>query len=211
MESISNQKKSLSEILALKLANRINEKLKVNGLDFKKMKYGLEVLIINISKALLIILTANVLGLLKCTLIIMASFAFIRTYAFGVHAKSSINCTAVTASTFFLGGYIAKFLNTFNYEILIMFSVTLVLLYLYAPADTEGRPLVGKEFRKKLKVKSILATVLLMLLALSINNVSLKFCISYGVLCESITTTPFVYKILGRGYKNYENFKRNSN
>lgn len=201
-------KKSLEEEIALKLATKINSKNQMDSLNYKKMKYGLEVLIINSFKTLFILMMAELLGILKETLIIMSSFAFIRRYAFGVHARSSTGCTIVTSIYFFIGIYISRFVNITNYKILFMFSVVMFLLNLYAPADTESRPLTGKILRKKLKRKALLSGSILMILALCINDPDLKFFISYGALCESLTITPIIYKLFNRRYKNYEYYKK---
>lgn len=204
-------RKSLAEEIALKLVTRINRHNQIDNLHYAKMKYGLEVLIINLLKTLFILMMAGTLGILKATLIIMLSFAFIRHYAFGVHAKSSMGCTIITSLFFFIGGYMPSFVNTTNYKVLIIFSVTMFSLYLYAPADTESRPLVGKNLRRKLKRKALISGSILMILALYISDPALKFFISYGALCESLTITPIVYKLFNRRYKNYEHYKKFTN
>lgn len=109
---------------------------------------------------------------------------------------------------FFIGAYIPKFFTITNGVILFMFLVIIILLSLYAPADTEERPLVGKKFRRKLKIKSLMSAGILMILASCMNDTVLKFCITYGVLCESLTITPIIYILFGRGYKNYEKYKK---
>lgn len=201
-------KQKLAEKIAFKLATKINNQAEKDNLHFVKMKYGLEVLVINLSKIFLILMMAEILGILKGTLIIMLSFAFVRRYAFGVHAKGSINCTIATSLCFFIGACIPKFLNITNDIILLIFFQAILLFYLYSPADTEARPLIGKKLRSKLKMKALFSACILMVLSFSINDSDLKFYISYGVLCESITITPIIYKLFGRGYKNYERYKK---
>lgn len=201
-------KKSLAERIAFKLAIKINNQDETDTLHFVKMKYGLEVLIINLSKIVFILIMAEVLGILKGTLFIMLSFAFVRRSAFGVHAKGSISCTIITSLCFFIGGYIPKLLNITNDEVLLIFFVAMILLYLYAPADTEARPLLGKKFRTELKRKALLSGSILMILAFCIDDSALKFFVSYGVFCEALTLTPIIYKLFGRGYKNYERYKK---
>lgn len=201
-------KKSLAEKIALKLVKKISNQNEINSLYFVKMKYGLEILILNIFKIFSIMIIAKFLGILKETLVIMISFAFIRRYAFGVHAKSSRMCTIATSICFFSGVYIPKFFYVTNYIILLIFIVVMLLLYLYAPADTEARPLLGKNLRVRLKRKALLSGSTLMILAFYINDFDLKFFISYGALCESLTITPIIYKLFGRRYKNYEYYKK---
>lgn len=205
---VNLNKKSLAEKIAFNLATKIYNQAQTDNLHFIKIKYGLEILVINLSKMIFILIIAEILGILKGTLIIMLNFAFMRRYAFGVHAKSSINCTIITSICFFIGGYMPKLLNITNEKVLLIFVITTLLLYLYAPADTEARPLVGRNLRKKLKIKALLSAIILMILSLFINNSDLKFWISYGALCESITITPIIYKLFGRGYKNYERYKK---
>lgn len=205
---VNSINKSFSEKIAFKLAKKISKQTEADNLYFVKMKYGLEILFINLSKILLILIMAEFLGILKGTLIIMLSFAFIRRYAFGVHAKSSRNCTIITCLCFFIGGYIPKFLTITNDKILLIFLIIIPLLYLYAPADTEARPLAGKNLRRKLKIKSLFSACILMILSLSITDSDLKFFITYGVLCESIVITPIIYKLFGRRFKNYEYYKK---
>jgi accessory gene regulator B len=199
---------SIAEKVAANLAEKINNRIEIDNINYIKMKYGLEVLIINLSKTLFILIMSEILGLFIETLFVMLSFGFIKCYAFGVHAKSSTSCTIITSMCFFIGAYIPKLFTITNNTVSLIFFVVLVLLYLYAPADTEARPLVGKSLRRKLKIKSLLSAGILMILAFCINDSVLKFCVTYGALCESITITPIIYKLLGRGYKNYEQYKR---
>ncbi|PSM58877.1 accessory gene regulator ArgB-like protein [Clostridium diolis] len=202
-------KKALSEEIALKLVAKINRDNQLDNVNYKKMKYGLEVIIINLSKTSFILLIAFLLGILQKTLTIMLSFAFIRRYAFGIHAKNSISCTILTSIYFFTGAYIPNFIHADNYMILLMFSTTILLLYLYAPADTDARPLTGRKLRKSLKKKALLSGSILMTLTFFINDFSLKFFISYGALCEALTIIPIIYKLFNRRYKNYEYYQRN--
>lgn len=208
---VNLNKKNLTERIAFKLATKISPQPQIDNLYFVKMKFGIEVLVTNLSKIFFILIIAEFLGILKVTSIIMLSFAFIRRYAFGVHAKSSMSCTIITSICFFVGGYMSKLLTMENGKVLLIFFIAIILLYLYAPADTEARPLIGKKLRTKLKIKVLLAGFILMVLTFSINDSALKFCISYGVLCESITITPIIYKLLGRRYKNYEHYKKITN
>lgn len=196
--------KSLSEKIALKLALRINDTYKTDSTNFLKIKYGLEVLMINITKTILILIISTLLNLFNQTLIIMISFGIMRRYAFGVHAKTSLSCTIITSSLFFSGAYLSTFSNIDNTLIFSLFFISVLLLFIYAPADTEARPLYGRKFRKKLKIKSIVSAIISMILSLLIKNISFRFCIIYGLLCESITITPIIYKLLKRRYRNYE-------
>ena len=196
----------------MKLLNKIIFKLlekmttnDMNDLYFKKLKYGLEILFINFSKIIFFIFIALILGILKSSLIIILSFAFIRFYAFGFHAKTNLGCLLLTTIIFIIGSFIPEILTITNSIISIMFILSIILLYLYSPADSEARPLIGKELRKILKFKSIKAEIILLIISLLIKSHNIKFFIAYGILVESISTTPILYKVFNRRYRNYEN------
>lgn len=195
-----------AEEIALKLAHKIRDQSNLNNLNYVKVKYGLEVLILNFCKLVFMFMAAGILGILKETCFIIASFAFIRRYAFGVHAKSSVECTLLTSALFLTGAYLPVVIQIGIGQIVLMNSITVLLLWIYAPADTEARPLLKAEQREELKKRAVSSQILLILLIISIPNLHLRFLLSYGSLCEALTVTPIVYKLMNRRYRNYENY-----
>lgn len=85
-----------------------------------------------------------------------------------------------------------------------MFLISLILVTLYAPADTAKRPLVSVKLRKKLKIYSQLTVMFFFIICLFNNNMIIKNIITFAILEECICITPFFYKISGKSYKNYE-------
>lgn len=174
--------------------------------ELEQIEYGLQVLLINILKLSILFLIAYVLGIVKYTSIAFISFSILRSFASGVHADSNLKCT-LTNILLFLGNVYISTHFVFSFYILIFFFlISLFLIILYAPADTEDRPLISKKLRKKLKIGSIIVTCLLGLVSIYTGNLIYSSLIILSILEEAFLITPFAYKIFGRSYKNYLQF-----
>lgn len=198
---------SLMEILAEKIIFFINKRLNKEGLELQKMKLGVEILLINVSKMIIICTLATIFNLLKETILISMLFAFIRSTSFGLHAKNSIVCTIVTSIMFIGGSYLSNHLRLNNYNVIVISTILSILLYKYAPADTENHPLLGEDFREKLRKKTILKAMILMVIAIIVPS-NIKTLITLALLEQTLSILPITYKLLKRGYKNYEKYER---
>jgi len=207
MENNSKYKLSLIEKLAEYIALKLNVHLKKEGLELLKLKLGLEIILINLSKFIVIFLVAAYFNLLKEAALMSLVFGSIRRYAFGLHAENSIVCTITSLLMFVFGSYLSYHLILNNYIILISFLVIIIVLYKYAPGDTEYHPLLGEKLRNKLRKASVITGMILMVLALIIPNPTIKTIITLASGFEIISILPVTYKILNRRYKNYEEYE----
>lgn len=196
-----------AEIIIIKLNSYLNKE----GIELKKMKLGIEIILINLSKFIIIFFVAARLNLLKETLFMTLVFASIRKSSFGLHANNSIICTIISLIIFVFGPYISYYIKLNNYLVFIIFVLINLILYKYAPADTVNHPLLGKKLRKRLRKQSVIAGLVLMILALIIPNQSVKAMIIISVVSQILSILPITYKILNRGYKNYEKYERADN
>lgn len=196
--------------LSNSLALNINQYIKKDDAEFEKLKYGLTILLINISKISTLLIAAFILGIFKYTLLYFFCFVCIRAFAFGAHAEKSISCTLSNLIIFLGGTYLSSILKLDNYGVLLIFMLNFILLYRYAPADTKARPIIGRKLRKKLKIKALIAATLLMIVALIVQNNITKTIITLAVLSESLCIIPLTYKILKKEYDNYEKFIKQS-
>lgn len=208
MENRLKVKKSLMQTLSQYLTTKLNVYMKKEGVELLKLKLGLEIILINLSKFIIIFLVANYFNLLKEAILMSLVFGSIRKNAFGLHAKSSIVCTILSLIMFVFGAYISNYLLFNNYIIFPVFLIINILLYTYAPADTEAHPLLGQKLKNKLRKRSVITGVILMVLTLVIQNLMLKTLITLASCFEVIIILPITYKILNRRYKNYEKYER---
>lgn len=174
--------------------------------ELEIIHYGIEVFFINLFKSILLLIVALCLGIIKPVGILFISFGCIRVFAAGVHAPSTFICTLLNFVLFLGGTYLCLYIPIHPVIRVGLFFISILLLIRYAPADTEDRPLVSAVLRSRLKLQSFIAAVVLLLIMLYVNDTTIKNLITCGVLLEAFMTTPVIYYIFRKGYRNYEKF-----
>ena len=175
--------------------------------DIDKIKYGLEGLYLTITKLIFIIIVSIILGIWKETLLLILIFNGIRLTAFGVHAKRSIDCL-ISSTLFFILFPILCIKLTIPLIIkIILFIPLTVLIGIFAPADTEKRPLINKKKRKIYKILSIIISIIYMTIAIVIKNNILSNCFIFAIVIQIIIMLPITYRIFGVSYNNYKTYE----
>lgn len=195
------------DALCLKLTNLIRQN--VPEIDDEKaeiINYGLQNMIGELPKIIPVIAVSCTLGIFKLTMIAVASILVYRMFSGGFHLNTHIGC--LICSLIFSCGtvYISKIL-VFNNQIItwaIYFAIwvfNLIVIKLYAPADTEHVPIISKKQRRKQQIESYLIMTLLITIAtFFIKNIIMSNIIVYGTLLQSIGMTRIVYKITKNKY-----------
>jgi accessory gene regulator B len=196
-------------IIIKKLSNNclnfIKDNTSVSEEDLEKIYYGIQVILLTISKDILLLITAYLLGVLKYTIIAVIVFGILRTFASGVHAKSTLPCIIFSFTSFLGNVYLSLDLSLNTISKSILFAISFILILLYAPGDTEERPLVSKKLRRNLKIKSIIVVITFYIVTLLIKSNIYSNLITFSILEESLIITPMVYKLLGKKHDNYKN------
>lgn len=175
--------------------------------DIDKIKYGLEGLYLTITKLIFIIIVSIILGIWKETLLLILIFNGIRLTSFGVHAKRSIDCLISSTLFFILFPIICiKFSIPLIVKVILFIPLT-VLIGIFAPADTEKRPLINKKKRKIYKILSIIISIIYMTIAIVIKNNILSNCFIFAIVIQIIIMLPITYKIFGVSYNNYKTYE----
>lgn len=186
--------------------NFIQKNTSTSEEDLEKINYGLQVIILNTLHSILLFVIAYLLGIFIYTLIAYLFFAILRTFASGVHANSTLTC-CIVSSTFFFGNVYLSLNMPKNIAVIsIIFLISLTIICLYAPADTEERPLISKKLRKSLKIKSVLVVVIFYIAALLIKSNVYANLITFSVVEAAFVITPFAYKLFNKKYANYKRF-----
>lgn len=209
--------KNPTRVVAEYLANKMNHYTQKDGLELQKMTLGLEVVLINVSKMIIIYVLAALLGTLWQTFVIHLAFTMIKRYSFGLHALSSTVCTIVSCTIFVFVPFVMSSINTWlradivlnigNHIVAIAFAVIILILYMYAPADTKARPIIGEKNRAWLKKKAIKYGIILAIITLLIPDGSEKLLLVFGAGVQSVCLLPITYKILKRSKQNYEAYE----
>lgn len=175
--------------------------------DIDKIKYGLEGLYLTITKLIFIIIVSIILGIWKETLLLILIFNGIRLTAFGVHAKKSIDCLISSTLFFILFPILCIKLTIPLIVKVILFIPLTVLIGIFAPADTEKRPLINKNKRKIYKILSIIISIIYMTIAIVIKDNTLSNCFIFAIVIQIIIMLPITYKIFGVSYNNYKTYE----
>ena len=175
--------------------------------DIDKIKYGLESLYLTITKLIFIIIVSIILGIWKETLLLILIFNGIRLTSFGVHAKRSIDCLISSTLFFILFPIICIKLTIPLIVKIILFIPLTVLIGIFAPADTEKRPLINKKKRKIYKMLSIMISIIYMTIAIVIKDNTLSNCFIFAIVIQIIIMLPITYKLFGVSYNNYKTYE----
>lgn len=185
-----------------------NKNLSIKEID--TMRYGLEGLYLTITKLIIIFIISLILGIFKEVLLLILIFNGIRLTSFGVHAKRSIDCL-ISSILFFLIFPMLCIKLTIPLLIKQILFIPLVLLIgIFAPADTEKRPLKNKKKRTIYKILSIIISIIYMTLSLVIKDNTLSNCFIFALIIQIIVMLPITYKIFGVSYNNYKKYEVNN-
>ena len=180
-----------------------------NNLDDEKLsiiKYGLESIYILITKLVIILLVAFLLGLLKQTIIFLLFYNLVRLPSFGLHATKSWICLISSLLIFIILPYVCTILVIpTNYK-LIMGIIGLFFMFKNAPADTYKRPIINKKRRLVYKILSCTITVVMTCISLFIKDQFLASSILISIILQCFMISPTVYKIFKLPYNNYKQY-----
>jgi len=199
--------------LKKKLLNNITSNIKKNKKDVTEeeleiIEYGLESLYLTFTKVIIIVLLSIVLNIFKETILMLLFYNIVRFFAFGLHAKNSIACL-ITSLLLFIGGtYLAIYINL-SIELKIILSIIcLILIAIYAPADTEKRPLINTKKRKRFKILSIITSLIMTCLIIKFDGSYISNFMLIGYIESTIMILPITYKIYGLPYNNYKSYNK---
>lgn len=194
------------------LTNRIRKEMpEIDDEKAEVINYGLQNIIGEIPKTFLVLIIAYFLGIWKETLITFFLLIPYKNASGGFHLKTHIGCIVGT-TTFYCGvAILAKYviLNTIMKYIMIV-SVWLfgmIMIKLYAPADTENVPILTKKDRKKQQIISYITFTIGLLIAGIVNYPIITNIIVFGYFLQTLTITKLAYRLTNNkyGYEVYEN------
>lgn len=194
-----------------KIMNRIRSKMpEVDDERAEVIKYGLELLIGEVPKTFVFLVIAWVLGIFKYSIISLIIILPYRIFSGGVHLKTHIGCMIGTTVFYCGNAYISKLISFPNVVSKLIFSIlvlifALVMITLYAPADTENVPILRKKDRKVKKICSYITVIVMTIIAFFIKNQIISNMIIIGILLQSVMITKFAYNIfkIKFGYLEY--------
>ena len=166
--------------------------------------YGLQNIIGELPKGIIILIIAYILGIFKFTVISILIIAPYRCVSGGVHMKTHIGCIIYTlllySGSSLLGKYIVL---TGNVKIMLAIAIwifCMIMIKLYAPADTENLPILRKKERKQKQILSYIIITSEILIAIFIKNTTISGIIIFGDFIQTLTITRIAYRVTHNKY-----------
>ena len=178
------------------------------------INYGIHLIVGEIPKFFIIMGIAYLLGVFDLTIIAFFLILPFRAASGGFHLKTHIGCI-VGSVIFFCGvGILGKYLileGIVKYIITaIIWLFGMIMVKLYAPADTENVPIISKKERKKKKILSYIILTISIVASIIIRNEVISNMIVYGMLFQSISITRLAYQLTNNKY-GYEVYSTSQN
>ena len=172
--------------------------------------YGIELIIGEIPKIFLLFVLSFILGIGWYTVFAYVALIPYRASSGGFHLKTHIGCI-IGSSVFYYGiVYLSKFiiLNLVQKYIIIGIALVfgVIMVSLYAPADTENIPIISKKERKRKKILSYTTLVLTLIVSIFIKDSIISNILIFGVIVQSFMISRLAYLLTNNkyGYKVYQ-------
>lgn len=190
----NNILQKISTQLAFEISKQTNS-------DSEIIAFGLEILFSTIINVTLILAVAFSFGFGLEMIVYLSSFGILRTSAGGYHAKNHLLCFLTYLLLSVIGITAVSLIpeNTYVIVIAVLFFVSMILIYIFAPTQTPNRPIFPKEriiFRKRsifVGYASIFITIILCIF----NFWNIGLIVSVAIFTESLTLIKFKNKPMG--------------
>lgn len=174
------------------------------------LMYGIQLIIGEIPKMLLLFAIGFLLGIGWYTIFAYVALIPYRASSGGFHLKSHLGCI-VGSSVFYYGiVYLSKFLVLDATQRYILAFIALIfgviMVSIYAPADTENVPILSKKARKQKKILSYITLILTLGAAALIKDNVISNILVFGVIIQTIMITRVAYILTNNkyGYEVYQ-------
>ena len=161
--------------------------------------YGLQILIGELPKIIIVLGVGWLLGMFKLTVLTIAMMLPYRTFSGGFHLHTHIGCIIATTVNYcgiaLLGKYIVLEKMAIYILSIIVWIFGMIMIKMYAPADTENVPILREADRKRKRVLSYIALTIGLIVAMMINIPSISAILIVGNLLQSISITKPAYRL----------------
>lgn len=188
------------------LTNKIRKEMpEVDDERAEVINYGIQLIVGEIPKILLLFAVAFILKIGWLT--IFAFFAILpyKKYSGGFHLKTHLGCIIGTCLFYFLTIYMSKYIvfEQVYIKYIIIFGewiFSMMMVRLYAPADTENLPILSEKERKYKKMMSYVTLTTTLIVAVIIPNNVISNILMIGTFLQTISITKIAYKLSKNKY-----------
>ena len=187
------------------LTKKIREEMpEVDDERAEVINYGLQNIIGEIPKIFLLLIIAFLLQMLKEVLFMFLALLLYRGASGGFHLKTHLGC--ILGTTLFYCGTVFLSQNIVLDEIIkyivigIGWIFGMIMITLYAPADTENVPILSKKDRRKKQIISYITFSIGLIAAIFIQNSVISNILIFGNLLQTLTITRIAYRLTKNKY-----------
>ena len=191
--------------ICLFLTNKIRKE--VPDIDDERaevINYGLQIIVGEVPKTFIMLAVAYILGVFKLSLITFIILIPYRGASGGFHLHTHIGCIVSTCIMYsgvaLLSKYVVIEEGIKNLLIAFTWIFGMIMINLYAPADTEDVPILETKIRKKKQIASYIALSIALIVAIFIQNSVISNILIFGNLVQTLTITKLAYKLTNNKY-----------
>ena len=193
------------------LTNKIRKSMpEIDDERSEVILYGVQLIVGEVPKIFLMFALGFVLGLWWQTLLAFFLILPYKICAGGFHLKTHLGCFLCT-NIVYCGNAILSTIYTFPSEvikiitIIAIWTIGIILVSVYAPADTENLPILTKKERKTKKILSYIFLSINMLGAIFVPNKIIANLLIFGTIIQTVSITRIAY-ILTKNKYGYEEY-----
>ncbi len=168
------------------------------------INYGLQHLVGEVPKLFIMLGVAYILGILELAFITFLSIAIYKGASGGIHLKTHIGCILFTIGFYCIIPFVSQFFilsQIMKYIIIgISWIIGIIIIKIYAPADTEDIPILDKKVRKKRQMLSYISYTIGLIIALLIDNSTISNIIILASVIQTFTLTKIAYRLANNKY-----------
>lgn len=187
------------------LTNRIRKEMpEIDDEKAEVINYGLQNIVGEIPKIFIMLIIAYILGIFPLALFTFIVLLPYRGASGGIHLKTHLGCIFFTTLFYCAIPFISQY---FALEGLSKYIVTIcvwifgiIMIKLYAPADTEDVPILSKKVRKKKQIISYITFSLALIAAIVIKDSTISNILILANLVQTILITKFMYRLAKNKY-----------
>lgn len=193
------------------LTSKIRKQMpEVDDEQAEVIHFGVQLIVGEIPKFFLMFGTGIILGLWWQTLLAFFLILPYKVYSGGFHLKTHLGCILCTNLIYCGNAYISTNWNFPNeivkyITILAIWIFGIIMVSIYAPADTENVPIISKKERKNKKILSYVFLNINMIVAIFVPNAIVSNILIFGTFAQTVTITKIAYRITNNksGYEEY--------
>ena len=168
------------------------------------IKYGMELIIGEIPKIVILFGVAYLLGIGNLVVFTYLVLMPYRAASGGFHLKTHIGCILGTSAFYYGIVYLSKVIELQDIQKVIIaiciWILGIIMISLYAPADTENLPIISKKERKLKKNLSYLFLSIMLISSIVIKNNTISNILLWSSLVQTISISKLAYMITNNKY-----------